>query len=140
MRNLLAYGFCFLGTALAVQSNVKVKVYKDFFQEVMQNNMEAFFLRAGRKNLRDIELPSLRTKLEQAQISLRPIGGDYEMMDMQVFFENDNVLIEMINLEFSGDGTITDPNTQAKERVEFSGPLSVTKIQMKSGKQNSNNL
>ena len=66
MRKLLTLGLCFLGSAFAVQSNVKVKVYKDLFSEVMQNNMGAFFMRAGRKNLRDIELPALRTKLENA--------------------------------------------------------------------------
>jgi len=66
MRKLLSLGLCFLGTAFAVESNIKIKVYKDLFTEVMQTNMHAFFLRAGRKNLRDIELPQLRTKLENA--------------------------------------------------------------------------
>jgi len=117
-----------------------MKIYKDFFKELLQNNMEAFFTRAATKNMRDIDIPELRTKLTNVQISLQAKGADFDLLDLDTFFDNGNILLEMLNLEFSGDGEIIDPQTGAKERVEFSGPLSVTKIAMKSGSQMRDNL
>ena len=38
--------------------------------------------------------------------------------------------MEMHDLEFSGNGLIQDPETGARERVEFWGPLSAAKIKL----------
>jgi hypothetical protein len=55
-------------------------------------------------------------------------------MDFEIFFDpNGSILLELHQLEFSGDGQIHDPKTGKNEKVEFSGPLSVAKIEMMAG-------
>jgi hypothetical protein len=55
-------------------------------------------------------------------------------VDFEIFMDpNGSVLLELHSLEFSGDGQIHDPETGKNEKVEFSGPLSVAKVEMKTG-------
>lgn len=66
MRNLLLLGTLYASQTFAIQSNIKMKVYKDFFKEIVQNNMGSFFNRAATKTLTEIPIPELRTALTDA--------------------------------------------------------------------------
>lgn len=54
-------------------------------------------------------------------------------MNMEVFFDAGTILIELHDIEFSGDAKIHDPKSSANEKVEFSGPLSVMRITLVNG-------
>lgn len=49
--------------------------------------------------------------------------------------DDGQLLIEMHNLQFSGDAKITDPDTGATETITFSGPYEVARIIYSGGKR-----
>lgn len=64
------------------------------------------------------------------EVSLLPKDGNFDAVDLEIFYDGDNILLEMHDIEFSGDAAIHDPESGANEKVEFSGPLSVAKIEI----------
>jgi hypothetical protein len=53
-------------TVQAVDSHIKMRVYKDFVKEVLSSNIESFFQRAASQDIDDIPIPELKSKLTGA--------------------------------------------------------------------------
>ena len=56
--------------AEAIVSNAKMRVFKDFFQGLLQHNMQNFFARTASEDLHDIAIPELKSTLSDIQITL----------------------------------------------------------------------
>jgi hypothetical protein len=51
---------------MAVDSHVKMRVNKDFVKEVLSNNLASFFERAASKDMEDIAIKEINSKLTGA--------------------------------------------------------------------------
>jgi hypothetical protein len=78
--------------------------------------------------MHDIFLEELSTTMTNVGIHLRPTSSNYANLDLELYFEEGNIIIEMHDLEVVGSGLIKDPDNGNIEVINFSGPITTGNI------------
>lgn len=73
----------------AVESGIKTRVRKDFAEHLFATNLPLFFKSALQQQVRDIEIPSLRTKMRNIRITITPRDKNYSNLDLEMFLDDD---------------------------------------------------
>jgi hypothetical protein len=56
-------------------------------------------------------------------MGIRPSVNDWKKIEVELFFDDGMIVLEMHDLEFSGTAIIEDPESKSKERIEFKAPI-----------------
>lgn len=66
-------------------------------------------------------------------IKVQPRNENWEDLQLELFFDEGQLVLEGHELEFAGSGMVVDPQTKAVEKVEFRAPLTTMQIVMTLG-------
>ena len=87
---------------------------------MFERNIRILFDRAEKLQPKDIELPSLNTRITDVSLLVRPEKVYWTKLDFELYFEEpSSITIEMHNLVFEGKGHVVDPETEEGEQVQF---------------------
>jgi len=122
---------CLVPYSIQEESFFKMRVYQEFIHSLLQQNLRIIFRHTERMQVKDIYLQDIESQMFNVRFSIRPIGSDFQNLELDLFFDEDTMLFEMHDLEFKGDAIIQDPATGRRERIEFVGPVQVAKVVLK---------
>ena len=134
MNTLLVLSLCF-SSFLAEESFFKFRFHKDFIKDIFEKNLRMIFERTERLQMKDIYLQDLGTAMTNVKMSIQPRIKQWEALQMELLFDEDQIIMEMHDLEFSGQGFIQDPDSGARERVEFNAPIYSAQVILQMGEE-----
>jgi len=74
--------------------------------------LQLIFDRTQKLSVEDIYLPDLGATMTNVQIQLMPTNRvDYNQNEVELFFDEGQIMIEMHDLSVAGHGLIRDPET-----------------------------
>lgn len=85
--------------------------------------------------MKDVELSDIYTKMTNIFLKIQPNHKDWDNLKLEMMVDEGQILLEMHDLEFSGNGLIEDPKTKNKERIEFTAPISTCQILLSLGEE-----
>lgn len=139
MVNTIAKTLLLLSISLsaisAFESYYKMRVYKDLLQSVFSKNLKLILDRAEMQQEKDVYMDEIKSKLTNIEIKIQPRGADWESLQLELFFDEGQLILEGHDLEFTGSGSIEDPTTKAVEKIEFTAPISTCQILMSIGEE-----
>lgn len=77
--------------------------------------------------------------MTNVQIHIKPRFSGWENLQLESFFDENTIILEGHELEFSGSGQIRDPETKAIEKIEFHAPMSTCQIILSLGEEYATN-
>ena len=86
-------------------------------------NLKLIFERTERLQVADVDLPSLNTRMTEIKMAIEPREKTWWDLELELFMEDQQIVLEMHDLELSGNATIHDPDSGATERVEYRAPI-----------------
>ena len=129
---LLIVTTCF-SIANAEESFYKFRIYREFVKDLFEKNLEMIFKKSEDLQIKDIRLPDLDTQMTNVSLSVQPRVKSWDNLQLEVFFDEGQIIMEMHDLEFAGNGTIIDPQSEIKERIEFHAPINTAQVVMSLG-------
>ncbi|CDW83288.1 UNKNOWN [Stylonychia lemnae] len=132
MRKILNYSILSLlylsSTTFCEESYYKVRFYKRFIQDAFQKNLRNIFEQSQDFQVKDIYLKDLGTKMTSVQVQVFPKDYNYASSEVEVFFDEGQILLEMHDLYVGGSGLIVDPENGNIENVTFTAPIKTGQI------------
>lgn len=83
--------------------------------------------------MKDVYLQDIGTKMTNVKMGIQPRIKKWEALQLEVFLDEGQIIMEMHDLEFSGKGMIEDPDSGAKESVAISAPINSAQVIMQLG-------
>jgi hypothetical protein len=111
-----------------------MKVHRGFIKDIFENTLEEIFDHTARIHKDSMEIKSLKTELTDFNLKLTPIKINRKkkqaksMYDLEVFFDEDDIVIDIMNIKMTGDGKVKDMNTQNDQIVKFNGIVEIAQI------------
>jgi hypothetical protein len=99
-----------LSIAFAFESYYKFRIYKDLLQNVFSKNFRLILDRAARYTQKDTLY--IDNKQTEILMQIQPRGGNWADLQLEIFYDEGQIILEGHELEFIGEGTIKDPQTQ----------------------------
>ena len=69
--------------------------------------------------------------MTNVHIRIMPPSANYDDLELELFFDEGLITLEMHDLVIAGNGMIKDPETQFIEVIQFSGPIQTGNIIIK---------
>lgn len=90
----------------AEESFYKFRINKSFVEEVFEKNLKMLFQKTERLQMKDTYLEDLDTKLTNINMGIQPRVKKWEDLKLEVFLDENMVIMELHDLEFSGKGDV----------------------------------
>ena len=112
-----------------------VRMNKNLIKEVFQKNLAIIFDKSKSFDLNDIYLEDLKTTMTNVEVKVKPLANEanptpYEDSEVEVFFNEGTISIEMHDLNIFGNTSVKDPDTGILEKISFRVPVSVGYIEI----------
>ena len=109
---------CSLPTTDAYQSNYKMRMNKNFLKNVIDKNFPVILRHIESKIEKDVYLTEIDAKIDNLALEMAPIdNGHWHEVKSDLFFDQGQIVVEMQELEYRGEGQITDPQSGKKENI-----------------------
>jgi hypothetical protein len=73
---------------------------------------------------KNVFLDEVNANIDNLDLKILPkSGGEWDKLQSDLFFDQGQIVTELSNLEFKGNGVITDPETGIKEEIELRAAL-----------------
>ncbi|CDW76437.1 UNKNOWN [Stylonychia lemnae] len=130
---------CLLLASLAAvssfESYYKFRINKDFIHNTFQKNMKLIFEQAETFQIKDVYLDDIQARMTNINLKIQPQNKNWENLKLEMMIDEGQILFEMHELEFSGNGIITDPKTNKQERIEYTAPISTCQLLLSLGEE-----
>lgn len=73
--------------------------------------------------------------MNNINLKIQPSHKNWKDLNLEMMVDEGQILLEMHDLEFSGNSMIEDPKTKSKERIEFTAPISTCQIVLSLGEE-----
>ena len=122
-----------LSVVSSFESFYKFRIYKDLIEKIFSKNLKIILDHAEKSQNKDVSLYDLNTVMTNISIKVQPRNENWEDLQLELFFDEGQLVLEGHELEFAGSGLVVDPTTQAVEKIEFRAPLTTMQIVMTLG-------
>ena len=135
LKHLFVLVVLFFAASSAIESYSRVRVYKDFLQQFFSQNLRLVLERAQKSQLKDVHLQDIHSHMTQVDIQIQPRNGDWQSLQLEMFFDDGQIVLAGHDLEFTGTGMIEDPGTRAQEKIQFTAPMSTMQMVFSLGEE-----
>lgn len=108
----------------AFNSNYKLRMNKNFLKNVIDKNFPVILRHIESKVEKNVYLTDINANIDNLALEMKPIdNGKWREVKSDLFFDQGQIVVEMQELEYRGEGLITDPQSGKKETIELSARL-----------------
>mmetsp|Transcript_27462 Transcript_27462/g.20625 ORF Transcript_27462/g.20625 Transcript_27462/m.20625 type:complete len:231 (+) Transcript_27462:77-769(+) len=105
-----------------------MRIYKQFLNDLMEQNLGMVFRRTEEMQLKDAYLPDLDTKLTNIRLNIQPTSKSQKKIDTELLLDEGQIVVEMHGLEFAGSARLQDPETKKNQKVAISAPINTAQV------------
>ena len=121
----------FSGEASAEESKYNMRIHRNFMKRVADKNFHQILAHLESKVDKNVFLTEINANIDQLDLRVKPKEGQaWDNINSDLFFDQGQVVMEVNDLEFSGSGLITDPETKVQEKIDLHAPLDLCQIVM----------
>ncbi len=95
-----------ISLAAAFESYFKLRLYKDVLQSTFTKNFKLILNRSAKQQEKDVFLQEVNAKMTNIDIKVQPKGGKWKDLQLEMFLDEGQIILEAHDLEFSGKGQI----------------------------------
>eukprot|EP00347_Sterkiella_histriomuscorum_P009557 403340748 len=110
------------------ESFYKIRLYKSLLQDLFQNNLKIIFDQASKLSVEDAYLSDIQSSMKDISIKLTPSNPDLKQNEVEVFFDEGQIMLEMHNLQINGHGMLKEPEFGFLEQISFQAPVQTGQI------------
>lgn len=130
-RALVIAALLFSGEASAEESKYNMRIHRNFMKRVADKNFHQILAHIEGKVDKDVFLTEINANVDQLDMRIKPRQGqEWDDIHSDLFFDQGQLVLEVGDLEFSGTGLITDPETKVQAKIELHAPLDLCQIIM----------
>lgn len=108
----------------AFQSNYKLRMNKNFLKNVIDKNFPVILRHIESKIEKNVYLTEINANIDNLALEMAPIdNGQWHEVKSDLFFDQGQIVVEMQELEYRGEGQISDPQSGKKEVIRLSARL-----------------
>ena len=110
----------------------KVRIHKNFMKEVIDKNFPVILYHLEKQESRNKYLTEINANVDEFTTKIIPKQEQkWEEVKSELFIDQGEIVMELENLAFSGNGLITDPDSGIQEKIKMQVDMDLCQIVMK---------
>lgn len=128
-RAFVIAALLFSGEASAEESRYNMRIHRNLLKRVADKNFHQILAHIEGKVDKDVFLTEINANIDQLDMRVKPKQGQaWDDIHSDLFFDQGQVVLEVNDLEFSGSGLLTDPETKVQAKIDLHAPLDLCQI------------
>ena len=120
----------------ATEAKYQVKIHKNFMKEVIDKNFPVILRHLENQESKNKYLTEINANVDEFTTNIQPKKeSGWEDVKSDLFIDQGEIVMELENLEFAGDGLITDPDTGIQEKIKMVVDMDLCQIVMRLGEE-----
>ena len=125
-----------LAEVAATEAKYQVKIHKNFMKEVIDKNFPVILRHLENQESKNKYLTEINANVDEFTTKIQPKKeSGWEAVKSDLFIDQGEMVMELENLEFAGDGLITDPDTGIQEKIKMVVDMDLCQIVMRLGEE-----
>lgn len=98
-------------------------------KDVIDKNFQVILDHIESQSQKNVFLQEINANIDNLDLKILPkSGAAWDSLQSDLFFDGGQIVTELSNLEFVGNGLITDPETGVQETIEIKAALDLCQI------------
>jgi len=121
----------------AFESHLKMRMHREVIASAFTKNFDILLRKIEKVQERDAVLDDIKATMTDLYIVINPVNQAKwdTIQNFETIFDDNQIILESHELEFTGKGKIIDSSTGAEEQIVFHAPMSTCQIVLSLGEE-----